>query len=190
VRNKALAIQQKGESKEVMTTKELADFLKTSSKVILENARKCMPKKVIENGKPTYWNKIEVTVLLDYLKNNPQTNSSHLYLQSKGYETELTPALKIKKALELMQEGYEEELRRLEAEKQFLSIKLDEAEDWYSIKRMQKLNPDVNFNWRLMKRESEKLGHEVKKVFDQNYGEVNAYHRDVYESLYFDTLEY
>ena len=190
MRNKALAIQQKGKSKEVMTTKELADFLKTSSKVILENARKCMPNKVIENGKPTYWNKIEVTVLLDYLKNNPQTNSSHLYLESKGYETDLTPALKIKKALELMQEGYEEELRRLEAEKQFLSIKLDEAEDWYSIKRMQKLNPDVNFNWRLMKRESEKLGHEVKKVFEQNYGEVNAYHRDVYEALYFDTLEY
>ena len=55
-----------------------------------------MPNKVIENGKPTYWNKIEVTVLLDYLKNNPQTNSSHLYLQSKGYETDLTPEIKIK----------------------------------------------------------------------------------------------
>lgn len=189
MRNKALAIQQKGESKEVMTTKELADFLKTSPKVILENARKCMPNKVIENGKPTYWNKAEVTVLIEQMKNsNP---NQHTFTGAvKGISTELTPALKIKKALELMQEGYEEELRRLEAEKQFLSIKLDEAEDWYSIKRMQKLNPDVNFNWRLMKRESEKLGHEVKKVFDQNYGEVNAYHRDVYEALYFDTLEY
>ena len=33
-----------------MTTKELADFLGTSSKVVLENARKCLPNKMIENG--------------------------------------------------------------------------------------------------------------------------------------------
>jgi phage antirepressor YoqD-like protein len=96
-----------------MTTKEVADFLKTSSKVVLENAKKCMPDKVIENGKTTYWNKAEVTVLLDCLKNNPQTNSSDLYLKSKGYETDLTPALKLKKAMELAQEAYEEELERL-----------------------------------------------------------------------------
>jgi hypothetical protein len=86
------------ENQELMTTKELADFLKTSSKVVLENAKKCLPNKKIENGKPTYWNKAEVTVLLDCLKNNPQTNSSDLYFQSKGYETDLTPALKLKKS--------------------------------------------------------------------------------------------
>ena len=103
------------ENQELMTTKELADFLKTSSKVVLENAKKCLPNKKIENGKPTYWNKAEVTVLLDCLKNNPQTNSSDLYLQSKGYETDLTPALKLKKALDLAQEAYEEELRIIRA---------------------------------------------------------------------------
>ena len=36
----------------------------------------------------------------------------------------------------------------------------------------------------------EKLEKDVKKVFDQNYGEVNAYHISVWESLYFDALNY
>ena len=109
-----------------MTTKELADFLGTSSKVVLENARKCLPNKMIENGKQTYWNKAEVTILLDCLKNNPQTNSGDLYLKSKGYETDLSPALKIKKAMELMQEGYQEELDRLKAENERQKVLLDE----------------------------------------------------------------
>ena len=42
----------------------------------------------------------------------------------------------------------------------------------------------------LLKKESEKLGKETKKVFDQNYGEVNAYHISVWESLYFDSINY
>lgn len=55
---------------------------------------------------------------------------------------------------------------------------------------MEKLNKGMLFDWRMLKRESERLGIEVKKVFDQNYGEVNAYHKDVWESLYFDTLDF
>lgn len=99
-----------------MTTKEVAEALNTSSKVILENAKKCLPNKTIENGKTTYWTQAEITVLLDCLKNNSKTNASDLYFQSKGsISTELTPALKLKKALELAQEAYEEELSILRA---------------------------------------------------------------------------
>lgn len=99
-----------------VSTRELAERLNTSPKVILENAKKCLPNKTIENGKPTYWNKEEATILIDCLKNNQKTNSSNLYLESKGIvSTELTPALKIKKAMLLMQEGYEEELAILKA---------------------------------------------------------------------------
>lgn len=101
-----------------MTTKEVAETLGTSPKVVLENARKCLPNKTIENGKPTEWNEAEVTVLLDHLKNNPQTNSNDLYLQSKGtISTSMTPALKLKKAMELAEEAYQEELARIKAEK-------------------------------------------------------------------------
>ena len=113
-------------SEKTVTTKELAEQLKTSPKVILENAKKCLPNKQIANGKATFWNKAEVTVLIDCLKNNPQTNSKDLYLKSKGeISTDLTPALKIKKAMELMQEGYEEELSILRAKNAELQPKAE-----------------------------------------------------------------
>ena len=79
--------------KETITTKELAKQLGTSPKVILENAKKCLPNKKIENGKPTYWSKAEVTVLLESMKknNNNQHNLSRSLISAS---TELTPALK------------------------------------------------------------------------------------------------
>ena len=98
-----------------MTTKQVADYLGTSSKVVLTNARKCLPFKVIENGKTTFWSNEEVTVLLEKLKSN-QANQHSFTGAVKGLSTTLTPALKIKKAFELMQEGYEEELSRLRQE--------------------------------------------------------------------------
>ena len=112
-----------------MTTSEVAASLGTSNKVILENAKKCLPDKDIKNGVATLWTEAEVTVLLDYLKNNPQTNASNLYLKSKGAaSTKLTPALKIKKAFDLMREGYEEELAILKAQNAEQQKQLSEAQ--------------------------------------------------------------
>ena len=37
-------------NEKLMTTKEIAEQLGTSPKVILENARKCLPDKEFENG--------------------------------------------------------------------------------------------------------------------------------------------
>lgn len=103
---------------ETMTTKELAEQLGTDKKVIIENARKYLPNKIIEQGKQTLWTKAEVTVLIDGMKNN----NSNQY-REKGtvtgavtvISTDLTPALKIKKAYDLAVEGYEEELAILKA---------------------------------------------------------------------------
>ena len=101
---------------EMITTRELAEQLGTSIKVVLENARKCLPNKEIRNGKPTYWSKEEVTVVLEQMKENPKTNSSELYVQSKATtSTDMTPALKLKKAMELANEAYQEEIERLKA---------------------------------------------------------------------------
>lgn len=89
--------------------------------------------------------------------------------------------------------NYIEALKALvasEEQKQQLQIKLDESMEWFSIKRMEKLNPGKKFKWQVLKYESRKLDIPVKKTFDQNYGEVNVYHKDVWESLYFDTLEF
>lgn len=80
----------------LISTKQLAAQLHTSPKVIMENAKKCLPNKKIVNGKPTYWNEEEVTILLDYLKSNSSNHASDLYFESKGKtNTSLTPALKV-----------------------------------------------------------------------------------------------
>ena len=102
----------------LITTKEVAEQLGTDKKVILENARKYLPSKRFEHGKTALWSKAELTVLIDGMKQN-QSNQ----YREKGTvtaavtvaSTDLTPALKIKKAMELMQEGYEEELAILRA---------------------------------------------------------------------------
>lgn len=103
-------------NEKLMTTKELAEKLGTSKDVILANAKKCLSNKVIEHGKPTFWNKAEVTILLDYIKSHNSNNRSVVFNSTvENTSTDLTPALKIKKAMELMQEGYEEELAILKA---------------------------------------------------------------------------
>ena len=110
----------KTENLTTMSTKELANFLKTSPKVILENAKKCLPNKKIENGKPTYWDKAEVTVLIYFMQNNKTTMFNSQASQAftdglRSISTDLTPALKLKKALDLAQEAYEEELQIIRA---------------------------------------------------------------------------
>lgn len=51
-----------------MTTKEVAESLGCTVKTVMNNAVKCLPNKVFENGKPTEWTEADVTVLLDYMK--------------------------------------------------------------------------------------------------------------------------
>lgn len=99
-----------------VTTRELAEQLGTSKDVILANARKCLPNKIIQRNKPTFWSEAEVTVILEHLKSHSSNNRSVEFNSTlANTTTKLTPALKIKKAMELMQEGYEEELSILRA---------------------------------------------------------------------------
>lgn len=111
-----------GIQQDQITTKELAEQLGTRSNVITENAKKCLPDKKIENGKATYWTKEEVTILLEFMKTNNNRTDLDLSNRLIGTSTDLTPALKIKQAMEMMQSAYEEELaiikaRALEAER-------------------------------------------------------------------------
>lgn len=127
---------------DVISTKSLAERLNTTKDVILANAKKCLPNKVIEHGKATFWNKAEVTVILDYMKNHASNNRSvELNSTVANTSTDLTPALKIKKALELMQEGYEEELailRAKNAEKQALLDRIANGKSCYSMNQTAK----------------------------------------------------
>lgn len=77
-------------------------------------------------------------------------------------------------------------LKEERAEKERLQQELDRGKDWYSIKRVAALN-GVNwktFDWRRLKKTGSQMGYGVKKIFDANYGEVNTYHKDVWEKAY------
>lgn len=78
------------------------------------------------------------------------------------------------------------ELVAAEEEKERLQLELDRSKDWYSIKRVAALNRVSwkTFDWRKLKRVGEEMGYEVKKIFDANYGEVNTYHKEVWERAY------
>lgn len=91
---------------------------------------------------------------------------------------------------------YAEALRRLadevEAKEQIQyqleqkTEQLDESKEWYSIKRWAKEH-NMNWrciNWRRMKALSYGLGHEIKKIFDANYGQVNIYHINVFKTYF------
>lgn len=69
-----------------------------------------------------------------------------------------------------------------------LQAQLDVSKEWYSIKRVAALN-NVSwktFKWRKLKATGEQMGYDVKKIFDSNYGEVNVYHKNVWEAVYPD----
>ena len=98
-----------------ITTRQLAEQLGTRPNVITENAKKCLPNKKIENGKPTYWSKAEVTVLLEFMKSNNNRTDLDLSNRVIGTSTDLTPALRIRNAMLEMQAAYEDELAILRA---------------------------------------------------------------------------
>lgn len=66
-----------------MTTREVAFALGTSVKVIIENARKCLPNKIIENGKATYLTEPECSAIKLQMKKNETGNQIEALLLSK-----------------------------------------------------------------------------------------------------------
>ena len=79
-----------------------------------------------------------------------------------------------------------EQRKALESNAESLKLQLDESERWYSVKRVAKIN-GMNWrdiSWRRLKSTSEYLQIETQKIFDANYGHVNAYHIDVWQHEY------
>ena len=108
-----------------MTTKELAETLGTTPNVITENGKKLFPNKEVQRGKAIGWTDEEVTVLVDYMQKHPSNNAGNELISStyrSNLSTKLTPALKIKQAMLLMKEGYDEEIARLEAQNKQLLV--------------------------------------------------------------------
>jgi Rha family phage regulatory protein len=65
-----------------------------------------------------------------------------------------------------------------------LAIELDESRKWASIKRMEMAYHGQKFDWRILKEAAAEMGIAPRKIFDANYGTVNAYHADVWSEAY------
>ena len=93
-------------------------------------------------------------------------------------------------ALEALLES-EKEKERLKQEKNELQIELDESKEYFTVKRVAKINRISwkSLNWRKLKNVSQAMERDIRKVFDANFETVNAYHIDVWMHEYPD-LEY
>lgn len=163
-----------------MTTREVAEALGITTQAVRDRAREIG--KVMVERQPAQFTVEEVTAITQLIKSNPSNNLQSSTLQNMP-DTVLTPQFKLAKAIRDMQEAYEEIVAQLNAKVAEQQVLLDNSKEWCSVKRMQALN-DFAYDWRALKNYSIENGFEIKKVFDQNYGEVNAYHKDVWLAVY------
>jgi phage regulator Rha-like protein len=79
-----------------------------------------------------------------------------------------------------------EEKRLLERKVENLSVAFSIESQWLSILKVS-LHNKVNeklFDWRLLKKESQRLGFEVKKMPSRRFQYQNIYHKDVFRGCY------
>lgn len=161
-------------NEKLMTTKKVAEVLKTTKDVILANGKKCFPNKVIEHGKPTFWSNAEITIILDYMKTHSSNNRSvELNSTVENTITDLTPALKIKKAFDLMQEGYEEELAILKAKNAELQPKADCYDNFLARDKFCNFRDSANYFGISQKELMSFL--KSKYIYKNSIGEYRAY---------------
>lgn len=134
---------------------------------------------------PLWLAKISITP--NMRKNSPELVNKLVKYQLKAKDV-LAEAF-LGKVQKKIPQTYLEALKELvtvEEEKECLQQELDRSKEWYSIKRVAELNHVSwkTFDWRKLKNVGLQMGYEVKKIFDANYGEVNTYHRDVWEAVY------
>ena len=89
------------------------------------------------------------------------------------------------KALEALIES-EKQKERLKQERNELQIELDESKEYFTVKRVAKINRISwkSLNWKKLKNVSQAMEREIRKVFDANFETVNAYHIDVWMHEY------
>lgn len=135
-----------------------------------------------------YLIKLDIAKEMAMLERNEKGKEVRRYFIriEKKYKENIMP-----KDLPAALRAYADEVERrqiAEREKENLQKELDYSKEWLSIKRVAAIN-NVSwktFQWRKLKEVGEQMGYGVKKIFDANYGEVNTYHRDVWEKAYPD----
>ena len=92
------------------------------------------------------------------------------------------------KAIAASKKLHEIEAAPIKAELKEANIQLQKDKEWWAIKRVAIITNTSwkDYSWKKLKAASEKTNHEVKKVFDANFGSVNAYHEDAWKEVYPD----
>ena len=90
------------------------------------------------------------------------------------------------KAIAASKKLHEIEAAPIKAELKEANIQLQKDKQWWSIKRTAIMTNTSwkDYSWKKLKAASLETGHEVKKVFDANFGAVNAYHEDAWKEVY------
>jgi hypothetical protein len=169
-----------------MTVREVAKQLRCNPETIKGHIRELFPG-LMQNGKATFLDEKQVTIILESIKKSTAEHrgleSINLQRSVAGTETALTPALKLEMLYRQIDEIKTAEIARLKQDREALQIRLSEAEQWYSVKRVL-IETGREYPWKPLKEYSHKHGYAVEKAFDKNYGEVNAYHRDVWNAVF------
>lgn len=97
-------------NKKSLSLKDISEQLNVAYDTIQRHAQKLG---FTQNGVKTYLDEKQVTLLLEDIQKTNNRKDLPSTTVIEGTSTTLTPALKIKRAMELMQEGYEEELQIL-----------------------------------------------------------------------------
>jgi hypothetical protein len=166
-----------------ITVKEMAKKIGCSPETIKGHIRDLFPG-LMKNGKVTWLDKKQITVILEKMKQPVSSGTvSNLQSQIIGTETALTPALRLAMLYRQIDEIKTAEIVRIQQERDTLQIRLSEAEQWYSVKRVL-IETGHEYAWKPLKEYSIRNGFAIEKAFDKNYGDVNAYHRDVWNEVY------
>ena len=169
-----------------MTTKELADTLHVDRRTInkkLKMVRSCKgDASQIKVGVPSHITEVEAVEIKKSLGIHNLERSFQVQKVVSTLERQQTIALAYKYLTE--------DISVLKQQNEQLKIQLDESKQYMTVKRMEAINQGMHFNWRQLKAESERIGKPSKDVFDANYGTVKAYHVDVWEGIYYDSINY
>jgi transposase len=168
------SIERRGGKK--MTIREVAKVLGVDVRTIQRYAKALFPG-TIENGRQTLLDEAQVTRVKMELVSNPHLDRSVEVINMP--KTEMEKSLIVAQAWEIIQER----VRIAESKAEQLRERLDEAGDWWTVKRVE-METGKHYRWQELKKWSVENGYGIKRAFDQNYGEVNLYHIDVWNAVY------
>jgi regulator of replication initiation timing len=177
----ALSLQKMTEK---MTVKEVSTALGVDVSTINKHVKTMFPE-IVQHGVATYLNEAQVTAISMKVK---EANAANLGKPSEvgNTNTDLEIMIKAQEVIGLLARRVsvlQTENKQLGFENEQLKIELSEAKEWYTVKRVL-IETGREYAWKPLKEYSVKKGYDIERVYDKNFGNVNAYHINVWHDVY------